>query len=189
MGFQPIKIAELEVQTRWGYPVREIQEAELLEVSPTAIPANRNAQIIEVRDRRRDEHQRQGRRRAMPVEKAINLGVALDSMLDARIEEQGAERGPFLDQLAEDAGVSRAEIDAILTAETECPPLDQLEALATALGADVSVLVAAGEADGCSYEAEPGEPEETEAEATPEGVKRIERLLEGIIGEVRSWQR
>ena len=45
IGFRPLAVEELDVQTRWGYPVRRILKADLVEYSPTYSPANPFAQI------------------------------------------------------------------------------------------------------------------------------------------------
>jgi HK97 family phage prohead protease len=186
IGFEPLEIRELDLQTRWGYPVREIVKGELMEVSPTAIPANRNAQIVEVRDRRRSEHRQAILRRARPVEKAINLGVALDSMIDKIAPDGG--RGEAMDRLAEASGIARADIEAIITGDLERPPIEALEAISGALEVDSAILIGAAESDGYSYETA-GEGIEIEAEIDmEESERRAARILE-LIGEIESIAR
>jgi HK97 family phage prohead protease len=58
VGFELLRSETLDGHmTRWGYPVRQIIEGTLMEISPTAMPANRNARISEIRSRRAAEWQ------------------------------------------------------------------------------------------------------------------------------------
>lgn len=98
--------------------------------------------------------------------KAPKAGEALGTALDEAIEGMVTDDKTRDDIVADLASASGLEVDAvelILSGETNCPAMAELEGFTTVLDVTLDDLVTAAESDGCEYETE--EPEaETGAE-------------------------
>lgn len=156
IGFQTLESSDvLDHKDQWGWPVRRIIRGELLEISPTAIPANRNAEIMEARDRKSARLSspppvpcgchKSGQRE----EKGTSLIAALDAAIDQEVDDE-TPRSEIIAAMGDAAGISSSAVDQILNGGIDCPPLPRLEAFGRFLdGTSLSALISAAESDGC----------------------------------------
>lgn len=95
-----------------------------------------------------------------PVKLGANLGETIARLRD--------EAGITNEQLGSAAGISESTVAGIVSGEINCPPMDRLSGMASALDVSVETLINAAREDGCSY------GDEEEMSAKPEALEAVE---------------
>jgi transcriptional regulator with XRE-family HTH domain len=99
------------------------------------------------------------------TELGAELGGVISSAIDAAVTDE-RDRDAIVSELAEAAGIEVAAVESIISGETNCPPVENLEAFAGVLDIDAADMISAGISDGCEYNPaeDEGEPAEENAE-------------------------
>lgn len=106
-----------------------------------------------------------------------NLGGVLNDLIEGKVTEETPRDG-IIQSMADEAGMSVEDVNAIVDGSEECPVMGTLEAFSRALECTVGELVVAAEADGCDYsqggegEGETVPPEEQSSGASVDLLRR-----------------
>lgn len=126
--------------------VTEVRSVRLWEVGPVTFPAYQSTSANV-----RSDASKAYKRWSQIKKRGESLASALNSAIDDMVNEDRG-RGEIIEAMGSAAGISADTVREILSGEINCPPLDRLAGLASALsGVTAGQLRAAAERDGCEY--------------------------------------
>jgi HK97 family phage prohead protease len=120
---------------RWEGNSRTLTKVELFDVGPVTFPAY-PATVTEA---------------SMRSLQMAKRGTSLSSLLEDLIEADDRPRADVVASMASAAGIDVGTVNSIIAGGIDCPPLNRLSGMASALGTTVGRLRTAAEKDGCSY--------------------------------------
>ncbi len=83
------------------------------------------------------------------------LGSLIDELVEGQVnDDEGVTRADVIERIAGSTGRDAGTINGIIDGDPDCPPLEVLSGIASALDTNADRLRQAAESDGCSYEAE-----------------------------------
>ncbi len=98
----------------------------------------------------------------------IKLGPELSGLMMRAIEgmvDEETTRADVISKIAEASGIEEGTVNAIVSGEIDCPPIDRIRGIAQALDLQMDTVAEAAVADGCEFE----EGEEAAMADHPEG--------------------
>lgn len=199
IGFDPTRSVgeDMDVLTRFGFPVKRMTDVDLREVSPTPFPSDEGARITAIRSarlacyqtsradleersiaqvfalsaarlsiasmdteaRRLDaflercacREQKSSRQQDDDLDtRGDTLGGAMAAAIEAMITDDKS-RADIVREVADALGLSPSAINQMIAGNINCGTEEQIATIASALGVSKSSLIAAAEADGCSF--------------------------------------
>jgi len=85
-----------------------------------------------------------------------HLGAAMMGEMERAMSDRDAKRSELLEEMADEAEMSVSQLRRIGRGKTTCPSVDAIEAMASVLDTDMSMLLQAAERDGCEYSSAAG---------------------------------
>jgi hypothetical protein len=77
------------------------------------------------------------------------LAFVLNEAMDSTVN-RGADRQALMEQIAQVAQANVNDVEAVLTDDMRCPPMNLIQAFATVLSIDSDIIVDAAQKGGCS---------------------------------------
>ena len=109
--------------------------------------------------------------------KGASLGAYLEGQVEAQVAD-GKAREDIIAAIAAEAGIDEESVNQILAGDVECPPQERLEAFARVLSVEAADVIAAAEADGCSFGDEDDENKDDDAKMGDDETKGAETKMD-----------
>ena len=123
-----------------------------------------------------------------PVDGILVFGDSLSAFLNRRIsamETESKSRQDIISAMGVAAGISASTVNQILSGSINCPPIDRLRGMASALNTTLNDIISAAKRDGCNYENfEKGEKGHMSVEALKLKYEEMERDLGVLKGKM-----